>query len=191
MGNIKDDTYSVKNGYKALIHSQRWDEVELPLKLYWDPSCLPKDEFFLWLAYQNSIPTTDGSHKMGFEGPSRCVLCRQNREDTNHILLCCLYTQHCWDWLRYMLGWHAPMPNYLVDLLNSWPINIFKGVYNSIWNIFPSILTWEVWKEKNRRLLRDQEMQPEEIVNKIEASIVKTLNSHLRKSQKEEGSFSS
>ena len=119
------------------------------------------------------------------------VLCKQNSEDIDHILYRCPYTQHCWDWLRYMLSWNSPMPNSLVNFLKSWPTNIFKGIYRRIWNIYPSILMWEVWKERNRRIFYDQDMQPNEIVKKIEACIVETLNSHLRNSQKEEGSFSS
>ena len=42
-----DGKYSVKNGYKALINSKRWEEVEIPLKLYWDLASFPKESFFL------------------------------------------------------------------------------------------------------------------------------------------------
>lgn len=46
-----DERYSVKNGCKALVHSQSLDKVEIPLKLCWDATCLPKEGFFLWLAF--------------------------------------------------------------------------------------------------------------------------------------------
>lgn len=49
---------------------------------------------------------------------------------------------------------------------------------------------WELWKERNRRICSDSEMKSEELVLKIEASIVETINSHLRISRMEEGSFS-
>ena len=40
-----DGEYSVKNGYKALTNSKRWEEVEIPLNLSWDPACLSKAGF--------------------------------------------------------------------------------------------------------------------------------------------------
>ena len=52
------------------------------------------------------------------------------------------------------------------------------------------IILWEIWKERNKRIFHDQDMTVCEITNKIKACIVETLNSHLRKIPKEEGSFS-
>ena len=124
------------------------------------------------------------------QGPSRCVLCKYNSEDTNHILFSCPFSQKCWEWLRSMLGWSTPFLNSLPDLLKVWPTDQTKGVYNKLWNICPSILIWEIWKERNRRIFRNLELGSEELISKIEASIVETTNSHLKKSQKEEGSFS-
>ena len=65
----KDGKYSVKLCYKALIHSQCWKLVEMPLKLFWDVACLPKAGFFLWLALQNRILTTDRLARFGIIGP--------------------------------------------------------------------------------------------------------------------------
>ena len=81
-----DGKYSVKNGYKTLIHLQRWVEVEVPLNLCWDFACLPKARFFLWLAFQNRIPTANRFRELGFEGPSRCSLCKQSSKDFDHLL---------------------------------------------------------------------------------------------------------
>ncbi len=47
----KNGRYSVKNGYRALINTQSWDEVEIPQELCWDLSCLPKVGFFLWMTF--------------------------------------------------------------------------------------------------------------------------------------------
>lgn len=51
----KDGIYSVKQGYQAIIHSQQWNAVEIPLKVCWDTTCLPKAGFFLWLTLQNRV----------------------------------------------------------------------------------------------------------------------------------------
>ena len=89
-----------------------------------------------------------------------------------------------------MLDWTVPLLESLDDLRRGWPTNNSRCIYGKLWNICPSILVWEVWKERNRRIFHDQDMTVCEITNKIEACIVETLNSHLRKIPKEEGSFS-
>ena len=96
----------------------------------------------------------------------------------------------CWDWLRLHLGWSTPLPKYFIDFLIAWPTSMVHGVYNKLWNICPLIVVWEIWKERNHHIFRDKEMNVEELVLKIEASIVEVINSHLRRSMKEEGSFS-
>ena len=186
----KDGKYNVRSGYKSLIHSQRWDQIEIPLNLCWDAACLPKSGFFLWLASQNRILTEDRLHKFGILGPSRCVLCKHNSEDADHILYSCPFSQSCWEWLRLKLGWSSPLPRTFSELLKGWPVNRIKGIYRKLWNICPTIMSWEIWKERNRRIFQNMEMKPENLLLKIEASIVEVTNSHLRKVQKEEGSFS-
>jgi hypothetical protein len=72
-----DGTYKVKEGYKLILNSQRREEISIPMNLCWDPAILPKAGIFLWAALQNSILTADRIKKMGFEGPSRCILCKK------------------------------------------------------------------------------------------------------------------
>ena len=172
--------YNVKDGYRVILNSQDLERVDIPLKLCWDISCLPKVGFFLWLAIQNRILTTNRLYILSIQGPSRCVLCKQNFEDVDHILYNCPYSQTCWEWLRYMLGWSTPLPKSLSDLLRSWPTTMVKGVYNKLWNISPSIVMWEIWKERNRRIFCNLEFKSKVLITKIEASIVETSNSYLR-----------
>ena len=88
------------------------------------------------------------------------------------------------------LHWSSPFPRSFVEFIKVWPYNINKGIYNKLWNICPSIIVWEIWKERNRRIFNNTELNVEDLTLKIEASIVETTNSFLRKSRFEEGSFS-
>ena len=182
--------YNVREGYKAILTAKKPKTVDIPLKLCWDPSCLPKAGFFLWLAIQNRIPSMDRLYKSGIQGPSRCILCLHNSENVDHLLYLCPYAQNCWDWLRRKLEWSSPFPRSFSDLIWSWPTNWGKSVYSKLWNISPSILIWELWKERNRRIFRNSELKAEHLVSKIEVSIVETINSYLTKVSLEEGSFS-
>lgn len=87
------------------------------------------------------------------------------------------------------MEWTAPLPKSFNDLLSGWPKTNNRGIYSKIWNICPAIISWEIWKERNRRIFKDQEMLASSLVLKIEASITETLNSYIRKSQFKEGSF--
>ena len=180
----------MKHGYKAIVHSQSWNLVEMPLKLCWDAACLPKAGFFLWLVLQNRVLTADRFAKYGIFGPSWCVLCKQNNEDVDHLFYNCPFSLSCWEWLRARLMWSSPLPHSLMDLLSSWPTNLVRGVYSKIWNLSPSIIVWELWKERNSRIFRDKEKSVDRLIIKIEAAIVEVINSFLRKSFIEEGSFS-
>ena len=74
----------------------------------------------------------DHLKKIGFKGPSRCELCRQESEDTNHILYKFSYSQHFWDWLRQRLAWTTPLPNSLSKVLEGWPTRSCNDIYSKI-----------------------------------------------------------
>ena len=100
----KDGIYKVKEGYKLITNSQRWEASTLPINLCWDAIGLHKVGMFLWAAMQMRIVTTDRIKKMGFDGPSRCILCKESEENAKHLLYLCKYTQECWRWLHYKLN---------------------------------------------------------------------------------------
>lgn len=93
----KDASYKVKIGYNLIFYSQRWESLNLPLKLCWDPTCLPKEGIFLWAVIQNRILIADRFTNMGYEGLSRCSLCKINLETSKHLLYSCPSTQECWE----------------------------------------------------------------------------------------------
>ena len=85
-GASKDGKYYVKKGCNLIIQSQRWKEVEMPLKLCWDSACLPKERIFLLDVLQNRILTVDKLSKIGFEGPSRFILCKKESVSIDYLL---------------------------------------------------------------------------------------------------------
>ena len=49
---------------------------------------------------------------------------------------------------------------------------------------------WELWKERNRRIFKDQERNLGRFILHLEAAIVEVMNANLRKTAHVEGSFS-
>ena len=171
----------MKQGYKAIIHLQQWNLVEIPLKLCWDATCLPKASFFLCLVLQNRFLTMDRLSRFGIIDPQWCVLCKHSSEDVDNIFLNCPFTLFCWEWLQNRLGWSNPFQSSLKGLLCSWPMDLDHGVYSKLWNIFPSIVVWELWKERNCYIFKNKELVIDRFLLKLETSIVEVLNANLRK----------
>ena len=180
----------MKLGYKVLVNAHSWKTVEIPLKLCWDNACLPKDGFSLWLAIQNRVLTADRLSKFGFIGPSRCILYKNDNENAEHLFYKCPFAQSCWGWLKSRLSWSSPSPKSFQDFILSWPTHLEYGIYSKLWNIGPSIIVWELWKERNKQVFQDKALSLERFLLKLEGAVVEVLNSHIRKSLKEEGSFS-
>lgn len=164
--------------------------MEIPLKLCWDPACLPKAGFFLWIALQHRALTTDRLARFGIMGPNWCVMCKQSNEDADHLFLNCPFAQNCWEWIKFKLKWSTPFQNSLKGLLSSWPTHWVCGIYSKLWNICPSLVVWEIWKERNHRIFKNKEHNLDSFLIKLEAAIIEVMNAYLRKSSHEEGTFS-
>lgn len=134
-----DGAYKVKEGYNSILHSQRWEEINIPMNLCWDPAILPKAGIFLWAALQNRILTTDRIIKMGFHGPSRCILCKQDNETVDHLLYQCPFSIECWHRIKGKLNWTSPLPANWKEHIQGWPKSRDKNIYDKIWNITPAI----------------------------------------------------
>ena len=134
--------------------------------------------------------TIDRLSRLGFIGPSWCVLCKNSNETVGHLFYRCPFAISCWEWLCSYLSWYSPLPYSFQTFILSWPTHLEFGVYSKFWNISPSIIVWELWKKRNRRIFQDKALCLERFLLKLEVAIMEVLNAHLRKSIKEEGSFS-
>lgn len=83
--------YSAKIGYNMLSSSAETIS-KLPQNLCWNKVCLPKAGIFTWAADQGRILTGDRFIKLGYHGPTRCLLCQEAKETVNHLLLNCTFT---------------------------------------------------------------------------------------------------
>ena len=94
----KTREYNSKDGYNYLSQCKIQTLKLLPTLLCWHPLCLPKTGTFTWLQVQKKILTTDKIKRIGYEGPSRCPLCKATEENPNYIFLQCDYSHIIWTW---------------------------------------------------------------------------------------------
>lgn len=90
-----DGKYSVKLRYFFL--DVRMRNEEWLVDLFWGKECLPKAGTFAWLAFRGRILTGERRKRLGFHGPSRCVMCEKAEETVDHLLLHCVIEASCWE----------------------------------------------------------------------------------------------
>lgn len=91
--------YNSKDGYRILVSLVEVNNHNIPLKIFWSSKITLKVGIFVWLAIQKKILTTYRFTRMGYEGPSRCILWKAKSELVDHLLLTCPFASKCWRWL--------------------------------------------------------------------------------------------
>jgi hypothetical protein len=88
-----DGKYSAKLAYEGLfVGSTSFGHYHLVWKTWAPPKC----QFFLWLATNKRCWTADRLAKRGLFHPARCLLCDQEAETLDHILVSCVFTRVFW-----------------------------------------------------------------------------------------------
>ncbi|XP_059075167.1 uncharacterized protein LOC131875150 [Cryptomeria japonica] len=169
----KSGKYSVKLAYE--IQRQRVRDSSWPYYLYWNNIGLPKAGAFLWIALHGKILTSDRLKLIGIVGPSWCIMCKRNEESANYLLLRCPFAEGCWEWLMNKLQFTSVRNESLKDFLVAWPKNT-QSKWSGLWRISPALLSWHIWKERNRRIFREIALSVEEVISKIKEGIEEVIN---------------
>lgn len=71
----------------------------------WNPYVIPSHAIIASLAIQNSLATGDKILEKGFNGPNRCILCKQDGESVSHLFFSCSFSKKIWmhlkSWSRF------------------------------------------------------------------------------------------
>jgi hypothetical protein len=86
--------YSSNSAYKALFQGA---VSFVPVDRVWKTWAPAKCNFFTWLVEHNRCWTADRLGKRGMDHPELCLLCDQQEESINHLLVSCL--------CETVLGW--------------------------------------------------------------------------------------
>jgi hypothetical protein len=85
--------YSVKSAYEVLLQGSSVFEAHDRVWKAWAP---PKCVFFIWMAINNRCWTADRLAKRNLSHPILCVLCDQDMETINHLLVGCVFARQFW-----------------------------------------------------------------------------------------------
>ena len=170
--NVKEAT-DLASGSTSLPTEKRWCKL-------WGLGQWPKITLFLWLLMRGHILTWENLRRRGMLGPSVCVMCLKAEETTGHLLQGCEWAKEVWNKSGTLLGNHSLEEPPIQHLVESWPEKEFQNsILNRIWELLPSFVVWETWKERNSRIFEGRTRKPEEAWTLIYTHMKETLG--LRK----------
>eukprot|EP00253_Pinus_taeda_P002816 PITA_02816 len=149
-----------------------WDRI-------WSPSLWPKVSTFLWLLSHNRILTWDNLRKRSFSGPSICPNCKQAEETANHLLQMCPWGRKLWGKAIFQCQRDDRVQGDLNATLRNWNQAPYHSkLLNSLWQLIPGLLMWNLWKERNIRLFKGQHQTLEQIWTILLNNIKESLSIH-------------
>jgi ribonuclease HI len=152
----------------ALISTQRFPRYGGWRYNIWKWDMQLKIKLFIWLAAENKILTWDILQQKGWEGPSRCQLCKHNTEDINHLFIQCTFTKLVWERIKtiqkYKKNWEGDT---LSDCFNSWTED------KSVSSILAALTCWYIWIERNKAIFENTSPS-------VLSVVIKTLRSLKR-----------
>jgi hypothetical protein len=109
--------YSAKSAYEGLfLGSVTFGHY----KRIWKSWALPKCRFFLWLVAHKRCWTADRLAKRGLNHPDKCLLCDQEEETIDHLLVQCSFSREFWYLLLRKFGLHSLAPQPTANSFLGW-----------------------------------------------------------------------
>lgn len=165
--------YSARSAYMLQF------EGSIPIegyKLVWKGWAPGKCRFFLWTAMLGKILTADALLHRGWENNYFCPLCERNLETPSHLLIECPWSQYAWGKIARLHRMPALLPEswtgngnikgWLTNCYNRATEDTKKGTLSIM-----QLMSWELWRERNRRIFQQELMEREGFVAKVRDEI--------------------
>jgi hypothetical protein len=91
---------TVKNIYRGIVSTKMLKKIDRWQLSIWHWKIQLKVKLFIWLVVEGRILTWDSLQSRGWEGPSRCSLCKNGIETISHLFISCPFSVAVWDLVR-------------------------------------------------------------------------------------------
>lgn len=143
--------YSAKSAYEALfigaIQFRPWERI-------WKSWAPGKCKFFMWLVAHDRCWTADRLARKGLPHHEHCLLCDQEEETINHLLLHCVFSREVWfRVLQGLGGLQAVAPQLTETSLEDWwntACSRVEGPVKKGLNSVIILVAWSLWIHRNR-----------------------------------------
>ena len=107
----------------------------------------------MWLVAHDRCWTADRLSRKGLPHPEHCLLCNQEEETVNHLLLHCMFARQVWFIVLHGLGLQALAPQSVENPFDDWWENVNSRVDGQVKKGLNSIIimvAWSLWNHDNR-----------------------------------------
>lgn len=130
----------------------------------------------MWLACQHRLWTSDRRARHGLQdAPSPCYTCLQDEDNTDHILMQCVYAREVWHtcFSSWRFTIHTPDAN--ATSLQWWlqQRSRFRGKAKRSVDSVVILIAWALWKQRNARVFnnRSRQRSPLQLTDDIQQEI--------------------
>jgi len=163
--NNKEGTFNLKEAKSILLELNPL----VPDKIwqnFWRCQRWMKIKLFMWVVYHKKIMTWDNIRKRGVQGPSRCLLCEAQQETLEHLLNNFIFTSWLWDFFATIFQQSNRDRGSIISTLINWRKSD-NEILNSVWAHTPSFIIWNVWKQRNKRIFKEEKNPPQHLLEII------------------------
>jgi hypothetical protein len=123
-----------------------------PYERIWKSWAPPKCRFFMWLVAHNRCWTADRLARRGLPHPPKCLLCDQEQESIQHLLVGCVFARQFWFSLLQRIGLSSLTPQPEDSAWEDWWEKAEAATTGDVRKGLNSIIilgAWSIWKHRN------------------------------------------
>lgn len=174
-GNNNEGTFNLKEAKRIILEldSNVPNRVQQNL---WRRQGWMKIKLFMWMVHHKKILTWENIQKRSGQGPSRCQLCEAQEEAMEHLLNNFIFTSRLWDTFVTIFQQIDRDKGSIINTLNNWRRNFYDYEFlRSAWTLKPSFIIWNVWKERNNKIFKNEKSSSQRIFEQILRQLKETV----------------
>lgn len=161
------EIYSSRSVYRAhFAASTRCDTA----KAIWKSWAPLRCKITIWLIIRSRLWTAGRLAKRGLPHNDHCVFCNATEEDPKHLFINCAVSSLIWGSVLVWAGLSQVVPTLNQQSLRSWwrqSRDLILGEEHKRFNSVVMLVTWSIWRERNRRVFENSYKTLEQIVVQI------------------------
>jgi hypothetical protein len=167
---MADGCYSSRSAYQAQFIETY---CSFDSKSIWSAKVEDKHRFFAWLLIQCKLLTVDRLTTRSCPCNPVCQLCEQELETMEHIGLWCVFAQEVWFLVSQWTNDVVRVPARELTMAHWWNQSL-RGLPKKLKQHLASLMiytTWNIWKERNRRIFDGVTASPFRVLNLIKEEL--------------------
>lgn len=167
---MPDRCYSAASTYNAMFLGS---SASLGAKYIWKTSAPPRVKFFFWLVMHDPCWTGDRRFCHGLQKTNTCIMCDQEPETMDHILIGCCFSRIVWDFWTVKLHLQSVLQMQGMRAIECWLLNrklLPKTIRRGFDSLF-FLAGWMIWKERNVRTFDGVASNPLRLCSRISEEV--------------------